>query len=244
MRLDRPGSTSHTGRPRRLAVVAVVVLAGSVLTGCGGKEAPEHLTKADFVDVVQAATDKQTLVHLAQQVDAGQRSEGVVKTGPEGTSLLVRTPEQGGHRGEIRVVGDAVYMSTPPLTPEGKFFRLGKDEKAGQQLIEDSMRMSPTAALEAMEAGMDSVKWKDTSVIGGLPVDRYRVTVKSRDGVTQGLDVYLTEHNLMRRVRVQSEGHTITMDMTKWGEPVQIDAPPKAAVVPVPELYKSLLKAD
>lgn len=243
MRPQRARTRPRSGRSRHLAAAAVVVLAGSALTGCGGSKGPDRLTKSDFVETVQAATDKQSSVHISQQVDAGQRSEGVVKTGPEGTSLLVRTPEQGGHRGEIRVVGDGVYMATPPLTPEGKFFRLSKDEKAGQQLIEDSLRMTPTAALEAMEAGMESVKWQDTSVIGGLAVDRYRVTVKSRDGATQGLDVYLTGRHLMRRVRLKSEGHTITMDMTKWGEPTQIDAPPKAALVPVPELYKSLLKA-
>jgi hypothetical protein len=43
--------------------------------------------------------------------------------------------------------------------------------------------------------------------------------------------VWLDRDSLMRRLRVHARGTTMTMQMSRWGEPVTVTAPPAADLI-------------
>jgi hypothetical protein len=44
-------------------------------------------------------------------------------------------------------------------------------------------------------------------------------------------DMWLDDQDLLRRMQFEVAGQTVDMSMSKWGEPVSIEAPPAGKVV-------------
>jgi hypothetical protein len=204
-----------------------------------------------FLDRMRRGMGKQGSAHLEMTVGgrAASTSEGDMRYGPRGSEirLTTRTPRLGRGALEMVVLRDAAYLSIPGLTPAGKFIRIGKDNPRFKELAGASLQLSPDQSVKAFRAGLISVEERGRETVQGVPTTRYDVTADSvRALQAQGGDVvpgmpetltyrvWLDGQDRMRRLGLAIQGVRLTMEMSRWNEPVDITAPPRSALVKAP----------
>jgi hypothetical protein len=180
---------------------------------------------------------------------APSRSSGDMRYGGRGSEihLTTRTPKLGSGALEMVVLHDAAYVSIPGLVKAGKFIRIGKDDPRFEQLAGASLQMSPDQSVKAFRAGLISVRERGRDTVQGVSTTRYEVKADTvRALQAQGSDavpgmpdtltyqVWLDGQDRMRRMGLVIEGTRLTMELSRWGEPVSIAAPPKSDVVKPP----------
>ena len=141
-------------------------------------------------------------------------------------------------------------MTIPTLTPAGKFLRIDPQDKSNPLTksfgsLSDSM--DPLASIAAMKTAVRDVKYVGSEKVDGVDTDRYKVTVdtaamtkamkqKSVAGMPKTLtyDMWLDSDDLLRRMQFELSGQKVDMTMSKWGEPVSIQArpPPRSSTPP------------
>jgi hypothetical protein len=112
-----------------------------------------------------------------------------------------------------------------------------------------SQQMDPMTSFRAMRAGVQSVRYVGHGTVQGTTTDHYVVKVKSAPllkamkqkavpGVPATLtyDMWLDNKDLLRRMRFAVAGEKTEMTMSKWGEPVTVQAPPASKVVSGPSM--------
>jgi len=104
--------------------------------------------------------------------------------------------------------------------------------------------MNPLNSFAGMKQGVRKVRYVGHQTVDGTPTEHYVVTVDSaalakamKQPRMAALPQQLTYHmwfdqkDLLRRMRFQVQGLTTRMDVSRWGEPVHVSAPPKSKVV-------------
>jgi hypothetical protein len=151
---------------------------------------------------------------------------------------------------ELRFVRGIVYVMVPRATPAGKFLRIDpKDPTSplGRSLGNLPALLDPMTSFHAMKAGIRSVRYVGRGDVDGVPTDHYLVTVRSAPLLkgtgtrsvpgtppTLTYDMWLDDSNLLRRMRFVLAGQRTEMTMSRWGEPVHVEAPPASQVVSAP----------
>ena len=207
-----------------------------------------------FLDRMRRGMGKQGSAHLVMTVGgrAASSSEGDMRYGPGGSEIRLTTQMPGlssGRDGAMQMVvlRDAAYLSIPGLTPAGKFIRIGKDNPRFKELAGASLQLSPDQSVKAFRAGLISVEERGRETVQGEPATRYDVTADSvRALQAQGGDVvpgmpetltyrvWLDDQDRMRRLGLSIQGVKLTMEISRWNEPVDITAPPRSALVKAP----------
>ncbi len=239
-----PTGTSQTGD------------SGGQTTGTGGASG-DGLTQQTFAAAVTDAQLKAQTAHVSAEVSAsGQQVtiEGDVKVGARlsdyAADITMSAPTMGDGL-HIVIVDDSLYMNFGPLT-QGKFAKIDLGDTStpmGQLLSQMMSSADPSASLKAMQDGMTSFQKVGAERIDGVDTTQYRVEVDTRKvlaaqgmGDLPGLavaqlpdtlayDLWIGDDNLMRRMDFAMGGAmAMTMNLTAWGEPVEISAPPPSQV--------------
>jgi hypothetical protein len=170
---------------------------------------------------------------------------------------MERTPFGGA--AEVRVVDGVLYLSVPPMTPEGKFLEIRPGDKSsplGGMMPGEMRGVSPDQMFAAFESGLRKVAFVGEDTVQGRQLGHYRLTVDPRAvakddhlphaGVphmggmpesgrvprTVTFDVWLDSEALVHRVELhKAQQGSLEVDLSHWGEPVTVQAPPKADVV-------------
>jgi hypothetical protein len=210
-----------------------------------------HLDKDTLVDAISTGPLKAGSAHMTMTMDGAMAltAEGDVSyqdSGPE-MSMRMNMPQMGSGKMELRLVDGILYMTIPTLTPAGKFLRIDPQDKSNPLTksfgsLSDSM--DPLASIAAMKTAVRDVTYVGSEKVDGVDTDRYKVTVdtaamtkamkqKSVAGMPKTLtyDMWLDSDDLLRRMQFELSGQKVDMTMSKWGEPVSIQAPPAAKVV-------------
>ena len=87
--------------------------------------------------------------------------------------------------------------------------------------------------------------------VDGVDADHYRVVVDSAamframkqhtvPGMPKNLvyDMWLDDHDLLRRMQFEVAGQSVDMSMSRWGVPVSVKAPPASKVVDASSMMK------
>ena len=97
-----------------------------------------------------------------------------------------------------------------------------------------------------MRGSLKKVEYAGTDTVKGTKVEKYRVTAdtsamaKTLGGSTAAMgdlpktityDLYVDADHLMRRIDMKIADQSITMLVNKWGEPVDIKAPPASQIM-------------
>lgn len=242
-----------TTRSRIAATLGGPVLA-LALVACGSSgtsstSTPEKLTKANFAQTLQKGVESKKSTHVHAQVANFLDMDGDVKYDDSGTTADIKLAQGG----ELKVVDGTTYMSIPPLTPAGKYFKLDKNDPTFGKIAGTLGNLGPDGAVKALQKGLKKVDYKGKTKIGSTEVSRYAVTVDVGDmGSALGLpdssaasgsmpktvtyDIYLDKDNLMRRTVVEVSKLKVTSDFTKWGVPVNVEAPAAGDLVKAPSL--------
>jgi hypothetical protein len=153
---------------------------------------------------------------------------------------------------EMRLVDGVMYMSMPPLTPAGKYFRFDENSKSLGSMIEQLQSFSPDQTTAIMAESVKSMTDLGEENIGTDKVTHYRLVVDTKasqemlgqadlpKGSTTQLpktieyDMWVTGDNLMRRMVMNLDMISMQMDYTDWGKPVEIDVPDEGDIVDAP----------
>lgn len=218
-----------------------------------------------LVPAMRAAIEKQTSVHVSMRTAAGSRvpmsAEGDLalhgKDHPDLVLTMDRTPMGGS--AEVRVVRDVLYVSVPPMTPQGKFLELRPGDKSSPlgQLMGQLRDVGPNDPFAALESGLEKVTYVGQDTVQGEQLGHYRLTVDPRtlakehgmphpDGMSYGggpgspgdiprtatFDVWLDGNALVHRVRFDKPHQgSLVVDLTSWGKQVTVQAPPRQDIV-------------
>lgn len=210
-----------------------------------------HLDEDTLVDAISTGPLKAGSAHLSMTMDGAMAlsAEGDVSYrdgGPE-MSMRMDIPQMGAGKMELRLVDGILYLTIPTLTPAGKFLRIDPQDKSNpltKSFGSLSDQMDPLASIAAMKTAVRDVSFVGSEQVDGVDTDRYRVTVdtaamtkamkqKSVAGMPETLtyDLWLDSDDLLRRLRFELAGQKVEMTMSKWGEPVSVQAPPPAELV-------------
>lgn len=212
----------------------------------GGYDAEELLA------AMKAAVEKNETSHLVMEMGGNGQSmtaEGDVSYAGDTTSmqLTMQSPEMGPGVIEMRMVDGVMYMSMPPMTPEGKFLKLDlNDPNSPLGSLGGVTQGDPLETFKAFDKGLRDVKYLGSEEVDGEEMDHYVLTVDGKaaaeaQGAPAGsvpdeltYDLWLDDQDLMRRVQYTMAGGGVTISMSDWGEPVTVKAPAKADIMEMP----------
>jgi len=210
--------------------------------------AAQPMTKADFVSSVLGSMQSGKSMHMSMRLGDSFSEQADMSYASSGLEMKASL-QVSGQREKIRYVGGAMYLAMPGTTPPGKFIKIGSDNPMLGQLIGRLEALRPQDFVKTLRQGIRSVRDLGTTRIAGETVRHFRVTVsatprqralaKSLAGSVQvpksiDEDIYLSRDNLIRRTVVDVSGQQMTVDYTRWGEPVHVKAPSAARVIQMP----------
>ncbi|MGI5423219.1 hypothetical protein [Streptomyces sp. CA-179760] len=224
---------SRTENGRRVCALGVAgVLAGTVLTGCGGdgdtgdgaggssagRGSQEQGTQAVRSAYDRTAEEDTAKVRLRVRTSAQGASEsadgqGVVDL-DDGDSVMTLTVR--GQRIEQRVIDQVLYQKMPKgQAPAGKpWIKIDLGKVAEKQGAGDNSMSDPAQSAAYAKAITDKdVTKKGTATIGGVKTTHYRVsvdvaelpngdTLREQVGSTLPMDVWLDDDGRMRRQQI------------------------------------------
>lgn len=208
------------------------------------------LTKDNFVDRMSAAQLEASTAHISMSASTGSEPmmEGVIETGEDAKSSKSQiTTNSGMGKMDVRMVDGIMYLSMGEMTG-GKFVKIDPsdpDDPLAQQFGSNADKADPTKQLEVFRdslVGFDNQG--DGGEIDGVKTTKIKLTldtakVMAAQGASseaaasadmpKKLDytVFVGDDDLMRRMVIEISGMSSTIDWTKWGEPVTVEAPPK-----------------
>ena len=234
------------------AAVASLMLAGCVgvdTTGVGNRTDTE-LSVANFVTEVTAAQVKAKSSHVDMKIDAsGQKISAVgdIQVGSKAEDTKVSMKMDLGSSGlgslEMRLVDQTFYMNLGPIS-DNKFARIDLTDASsplGAQYGKLIEQLDPSKQIGQFKDAMSSMKKKgDPIELDGVPAQPYELTLDTSKipdmaQLPAGANVpkeivytmFIGPDNLPRRISSSFSGSKVTMDYSKWGEAVNINAPPK-----------------
>ncbi len=213
-----------------------------------------HLDKDGLVEAITEGQRKAGSAHIAMKMSGGISAEGDVDyqgSSPE-MQMSMKLPQMGAGTMEMRFVDGIVYMTMPQVTPRGKFLKIDPNDKSNpmsKNFGSLTEQMDPLNSIKGMRAGVQDVEFVGAEEVAGDPVDHYRVTVdtakmmeatgqKTVPGMPETLtyDMWLDDKDLLRRMQFDLSGVKMDMLMSRWGEPVEVQAPPADAIVESPQM--------
>lgn len=149
---------------------------------------------------------------------------------------------------EIRMVDSVVYLSMPPMTPKGKFFEVAAEDPGSPFAgMVDGMRVDPRESVKAFRAGVREMAFLGIETVDGQRLEHHRLTLDfAAAAEAQGLPpvsgapetveyhLWLDDDALPRRMELDAVQMGMVMELSDWGEPVRIQAPPPRKIVPAP----------
>lgn len=230
--------------------------AASTTTSAPTEEVGPEPTKVDVDDFgarLAASIDGLTTARMSMRITSSGTvvaASGQVdyRGDTPAMAITVRSAAFGSGKIDVRVVDGVMYMSLPVEGSGGKFYKIDlndPDNPLGATLGNlDSF--DPKATFGMLTHGVKKVVDLGSEEIDGVSTTHYQLTITTKQlkkqlgqvaGVSKTLtvDVWLDSQDRMRRMRVLIPGSgQMTTDLSHWGEPVVIKAPPARMVATFP----------
>jgi len=206
-----------------------------------------ELTQDSFVSAITEAQLAAGTAMMDMDVAVGGQSITMTAAIDAGKTL-----EETAMRAEMEIPGqgtiemilvDAVLYMNLGAASENKFFELRLDDPSAEQFLGQlKSQLNPAEAVKALEGAVTGFEEAGTETVDGqettkyvLQVDTKKVFARQGTQLPPGVDVpdtldytfWLNDENLPLRIAIDMGGlGTVEMDITGWGEPVDIQAPP------------------
>jgi LppX_LprAFG lipoprotein len=214
-----------------------------------GEKASTTLTKDNFfTEVSQAQQDAKTS-HVEMDFGvSGQeiKASGDVAVAKDVADTKMAMKMSAGAQGDIemRLVNGVFYMNMGPMT-QNKFAKIDLNDTSnpiGKQFSGLLDSVDPSKQIEQLQGSITSFEQKGAAQkIDGVEAKPYVVGVDSQKIVSQlgaagagassqlpkeiVYTMWIGPDNLPRRINLDLSGTKMTMDYSKWGEDVSIEAP-------------------
>jgi hypothetical protein len=208
------------------------------------------LTEANFVDTLTAAQVKASSAHVTMDIGVGGQSikaTGDQKVGKTFADTAMSLSMDMGAAGmdQIKMVlaDQTFYLNFGKMTQD-KYAKIDlKDDSnpLGKQFSQLVDQMDPSKQLEQFKKALTSFDKKGAPQdIDGVKAQPYEIVLDTSKiaalsdlpgGATAGVPKTLTytmfvgPDDLLRRIVTDAAGSKVTVDYSKWGEPVDIKAP-------------------
>ena len=209
----------------------------------GGATAGAHTDKASFVSAMKAGMADVSSAHVSMQLEGqGQKvsMSGVTKVDSKDPTMQL-TMTMAGMDIDLIVLDGKVYVKgIPGAAAEGKWAQFDKDSVVAKSMLESASGADPTRMFDDFEKALTDVKYDGPETVDGEQLQKYSVkldTTKVATGDATSLpksvdyDVWLDAKDRMRKVTFDLAGVKADMRMDKYGEPLDIKAPPASQVV-------------
>lgn len=218
-----------------------------------------ELTKDNFVERLSAAQLKAGSSHMEMTMSLGATEAVVsgdmlVSEKPEDVKAAM-TMDMGQMKMDIRMIGTVMYMNMGQLSG-GKFFKLDlndSDNPLTQQYGSMTEQLDPSEQLEKFRAGLVEFDHQgDGGTVDGVETSKIRLvldTKKTLDLSGEDADnlgakmpetleytLFVGEDDLMRKMEIDLGGMPSTIEWSKWGEPVEVEAPAESEITDTPTL--------
>ena len=218
-----------------------------------GKQADTALTTDNFIAEITEAQTKAKSSHVDMKIDAGGQkvaAAGEVEVGSTAAETKAALKMDLGSTGsfEMRLISQNFYINLGPLT-DNKYSKVDLTDKSNPisaQYSEIIDGLDPARQIEVFKDAMTSVKSKGKAVeLDGVEAQPYEIVLDTSKipsiaklGAEAGGSVpkeivytmFVGPDNLPRRLVTDVVGSGVTVDYSKWGEPVDIKAPPKSEI--------------
>lgn len=199
----------------------------------------ERLTTENLVATMVAAMREKKTAHMEMELGSAVGASADLRYGA--TTDMKMSMTQGNLKITVILVDGVMYMQQGA---GGKYLKIDKDDPALSGLVDNLGSMSPEASITAMKGALKKVEYAGTATVDGDKVHKYRVTadtsaVANQLGSASGASdlpetltytMFVDDDHLMRRIDMTVSGQDIRMTVGKWGEPVDIKAPPASQV--------------
>jgi hypothetical protein len=209
-------------------------------SGVEGAAAPgEQLTTDNLVATMLAAMREQKTAHMTMDIGSSISAEADVRYAGDSTDMKM-SMDMGASKVEVIMVDGVMYMQQ---SAGGKYVKIGRDDPAMGNLLDQMSSFGPESSVAAMRGAVKKVEQVGSETVDGDKVTRYRVTVDSTSiAKTFGAgaadlpksltyDLYVDDDHLMRRIDMTVSEQEISMKVSRWGEPVDIAAPPASQLL-------------
>lgn len=206
--------------------------------------------KASFVAAMKAAGKNATTAHVTMAMDAaGQKIAiaGDTKVDASNPAMKMTMDMGSSMKLDMVLVDKKVYMKGFPGLAAGKWAVVDSSSTLGKQLSSSLDQADPTKMYDQFGAAVQDVKYVGEDTVDGEKTWKYDLTLdttamqaqlpaaeKTKMPATITYTAWLDEKNQLRKVTFDLSGVKAEMTMSKYGEPVDITAPPAADTVKAP----------
>jgi lipoprotein LprG len=202
----------------------------------------ERLTKDNLVPTMLAAMRDKKTAHMSMKLGSSLSADADLRYSEDKTEMKM-SMDMGSTKAVVVLVDGVVYMQQ---SAGGKYMKIDKDTPGMGSIVEQMSGLSPNGSIEAMRGALKKVEYAGSDTVDDTVVSKYRVTADttamagSLGGAAAGAGdlpktvtytLYVDGQNLMRRIDMTVADQDIQMLVTKWGEPVDITAPPASQVM-------------
>ena len=222
--------------------------------------APAELAEDDLVDRLSAAQLAAGTAHVRMDqsvmgMEMAVRGEIVLADRPEDVRARVRM-DVNGMEMDTRIVDGVMYLGMGQMT-DGKFIKVDPsdpDDPFAEQYGSLTEQMDPGEQLEMFRDALVSFEnLGDGGELDGVPTTRLRLALKTEEvlkGRQGDLDaaqlpeqieyqMWVGDDDLIRKIEMDLFDTPMTVTYSKWGEPVEVEAPAPSELIELSELGAS-----
>jgi hypothetical protein len=212
--------------------------------------AQPYQDKAALIAGLKSGASSATTAHVAMDMKAAGQSitmEGDTKIDAANPAMQVSMDMGSQMKLQMILVDKKVYLKGMPGLPAGKWAVVDSSSDVGKQMESSLAQADPTKMYDQFEKAVTDVKPMGEDPVDGDKAYKYELTLDTKamgdslpsDSAAQIPDsitylVWIDDANHLRKVSFDVMGSKATMTMSKYGEPVDITAPPAAQTVKAP----------
>ena len=205
--------------------------------------------KASFIAALKAGAKDATTAHVDMNVDAAGEKVKMVgdsKVDPTNPAMKI-SMDMGSMKLDMILVDGKIYMKGFPGLPAGKWASIDSSSATGKQLTEALKQADPSQMYDQFDKAVTDVKYIGEDTVDGEKTNKYELTLDTKsiadslptDGSQQlpatiTYTVWLDGKDHLRKVVFDAMGAKADMTMSKYGEPVDIQAPAASDTVKAP----------
>ncbi|MEO6470383.1 MAG: hypothetical protein ABIR57_01040 [Aeromicrobium sp.] len=223
-----------------------------------GENSGTTLTPKNFVSSITAAQQKARSSHVEMTISAsGQKfgASGDTEIGATAEDTTVKMLMDLGSSGmgklEMRLIGSTFYINLGPMS-QNKFAKIDLKDSSNPMVGQYGKfldQLDPSKQIASFKAAMTDLNKKGAPItIDGVKAQPYEMTLDTSKiadtggtGASSGVDIpkevtytmWVGPDNLPRRLVSELAGSDITVNYSKWGQPVDVKAPSKNEITTV-----------
>jgi hypothetical protein len=232
------------------ATTAAGATSSAATSDAASTSAQPYQDKAALIAGLKSGATSATTAHVAMDMTAAGQSitmEGDTKIDATNPSMQVSMDMGSQMKLQMILVDKKVYMKGMPGLPAGKWAVVDSSSAVGKQMESSLAQADPTKMYDQFDKAVTDVKPMGEDSVDGDKAYKYELTLDTKamgeslpgdtgakipDTITYL--AWVDEANHLRKVTFDIMGSKATMTMSKYGEPVDITAPPAAQTVKAP----------